>query len=120
MVNTRRGEVEGFVDGRPHRLVLTLGALAELEQAFGVGDLSALGERFATGRLSARDLARILGAGLRAGGAGWSDAEVAQLPFEGGPAGALKLAVALLDATFGGDPGAETPDGRPPRPRGEP
>ncbi|MFD1333765.1 gene transfer agent family protein, partial [Methylopila musalis] len=68
-VNRRRGEVEAVFDGRPHRLVLTLGALAELEDAFGVADLVALAERFERGRLSARDAARILAAGLRGGGA---------------------------------------------------
>lgn len=32
-VNRRRGETEAVFDGRPHRLALTLGALAELEHA---------------------------------------------------------------------------------------
>ena len=43
------------------RQLLTLGALAELEAGFGVDDLSGLGERFASGRFSARDVTRILG-----------------------------------------------------------
>ena len=41
---------------RRRTLVLTLGALAELEAAFGADDLVALAERFGTGRLKARDL----------------------------------------------------------------
>ena len=45
--------------------MLTLGALAELEAAFGAADLVALTERFGSGRLTARDLTRIIGAGLR-------------------------------------------------------
>jgi Phage tail tube protein, GTA-gp10 len=101
MVNPRRGEIEGRIDGRPHTLVLTLGALAELERAFEVDDLAALGARFGEGRLSARDLTRILGAGLRAGGTSCTDEEVAAFHFEAGPAGALRLAIALLNATFG-------------------
>ena len=103
MINARRGEIQGMIDGTAHRLVLTLGALAELEHAFAVQDLAALGARFANGKLSATDLTKILGAGLRAGGAAYLDHEVAELGFEGGPAGALKLVIALLNATFGAD-----------------
>jgi len=47
----------------PEVLCLTLGALAELEARLGGGDLMGLGERFASGRVSARDLIVILGAG---------------------------------------------------------
>ena len=60
-VNRRRGEVEAVIDGKPLRLCLTLGALAELEDAFGASDLQALAGRFAGGRLSARDLLVIAG-----------------------------------------------------------
>ena len=77
MVNRHRGEVGAVLDGRPRVLVLTLGALAELEAAFGVGDLAGLAARFERGRLSAHDLSRILGAGLRGAGETVSDAEVA-------------------------------------------
>ncbi len=59
-------------------LVLTLGALAELEAAFGADDLVALTERFGAGRLKARDLTRIIGAGLRGAGEAVSDDEVAR------------------------------------------
>lgn len=115
MVNARRGEIEGMIDGRPQKLVLTLGALAELEHAFAVEDLAGLGARFGKGRLSARDLTRILGAGMRAGGAACSDDEVAAMDFDGGPAGALKLAIELLNATFGG--GEAEAQSEPQRPR---
>ena len=54
-------------------------ALAELEDAFGADDLVALTERFATGRLKARDLTRIIGAGLRGAGEAVSDARGAML-----------------------------------------
>ncbi|MFX8813193.1 GTA-gp10 family protein, partial [Acinetobacter baumannii] len=46
MANVRRGEIEAVIDGRPRILCLTLGALAELEHAFGVYDLAGLSERF--------------------------------------------------------------------------
>ena len=62
--NARRGEIEAMLDGRQYRMCLTLGALAELEHALGAGDLVALGERFSTGRLSAKDMMAVIGAGL--------------------------------------------------------
>jgi hypothetical protein len=65
MANARRGEIDAVLDGRHYVLCLTLGALAELEQAFGATDLASLADRFSAGRLSARDLIRIVGAGLR-------------------------------------------------------
>jgi hypothetical protein len=57
MANKHRGEIEATLSGVPYRLVLTLGALAELEDAFGDGDMLALAARFETGRLSARRIA---------------------------------------------------------------
>ncbi len=99
--NRRRGEVEAVFDGRPHRLVLTLGALAELEDAFGVADLTALAERFERGRLSARDAVRILGAGLRGGGLDIAADDVARLAHAEGAAGFVRAVADLLQATFG-------------------
>jgi hypothetical protein len=55
MPNKHRGEIEAEIGGARRRLVLTLGALAELEAAFGADDLVALAERFGGGRLKARD-----------------------------------------------------------------
>jgi hypothetical protein len=109
--NRRRGEIEAVFDGRPRRLVLTLGALAELEDAFGVGDLAALAERFESGRLSARDATAILGAGLRGGGAEIDDGHVARLVHDEGAAGFVRVVAELLAATFGageGGPAADT------------
>jgi hypothetical protein len=100
-------------DGRPRRLVLTLGALAELEAAFDVGDLTALAERFETGRLSAGDLIRILGAGLRGAGEEISDAEIGRLAHEDGAPGFVRAAAALLGATFGGAEGGPAEAGGP-------
>ena len=68
MPNLHRGEIEAEIGGAKRRLVLTLDALAELEAAFGASDLVALAERFGSGRLSARDLTGIIGAGLRGPG----------------------------------------------------
>jgi hypothetical protein len=41
MPNRHRGEIEAELGGERMTLVLTLGALAELESAFGVDDLVA-------------------------------------------------------------------------------
>ena len=101
MPNLHRGEIEAEIGGARRRLVLTLGALAELEAAFGADDLTALAERFGSGRLKARDLVRIIGAGLRGAGEAISDEEVARLPVEGGATGYVRIAAALLAATFG-------------------
>lgn len=101
MANHHRGEIEAVLNGEPHRLCLTLGALAELERAFGAEDLLALAERFATGRLSSRDAIRIIGVGLRAAGHLIEDAAVADMKTEGGVAGFIDIVARLLAATFG-------------------
>jgi hypothetical protein len=101
MANTYRGEIDAEIGGARRRLVLTLGALAELEDAFGAEDLVALTERFAIGRLKARDLVRIIAAGLRGAGQAVSDDEVAAMEVEGGAQGYVRIAAALLAATFG-------------------
>lgn len=68
MVNRHRGEIEAVLDGKSYRLCLTLGALADLEHAFGEDDMLAVAERFEAGRIAARDAIRIIGAGLRGAG----------------------------------------------------
>lgn len=103
MPNARRGEIEAVFDGRPRTLVLTLGALAELEAAFGAEDLMALAERFSRGRLGARDAARIIAAGLRGAGESVSLDEVERMRAEGGAAGFARVVADLLSATFGAD-----------------
>jgi hypothetical protein len=101
MANRHRGEIDAELGGRRYTLCLTLGALAELEDAFGAADLTALAARFAQGRFAARDVLRIIAAGLRGGGNDLSDAEVAQLAAGGGAAGYVAILGALLTATFG-------------------
>jgi hypothetical protein len=108
MANPHRGEIEATIDGLPRRLCLTLGALAELEQAFGVDDMLSLAQRFSSGRISSRDAIRVLGAGLRSGGMAVDDVAVAAMTIEGGAVGAIDIVARLLAATFGG---AESPPG---------
>jgi hypothetical protein len=99
--NPHRGEISAIIDGEEKTLCLTLGALAELEARLSAGDLSGLAERFAGGRISARDLTAILGAGLRGAGHAITDDELARMHVEGGVRGAAETAVRLLRATFG-------------------
>lgn len=109
MPNIYRGEISADLGGRRRTLVLTLGALAELESAFGASDLVALAERFGTGRLSARDLVRIIAAGLRGAGETVSDDDVAAMTIDGGATGYVRIAADLIAATFDGAPTSETP-----------
>lgn len=101
MPNLHRGEIEAEIGGARRTLVLTLGALAELEAAFGAENLVALTERFASGRLAARDLTRIIAAGLRGAGETVSDDEVAAMRVDGGAQGYVRIAAELIQATFG-------------------
>ena len=115
MANRHRGEIAAVLGGRERILCLTLGALAELEAALGVGDLVALAERLGSGRLSARDVAKIIGCGLRGAGEKVSDDEVAAMRAEGGVAGFARIAAELIKATFGGEGEEEREGARPPR-----
>jgi len=101
MANRRRGEVEAVIGGRARRLRLTLGALAELEEALGAGDLGRLFERLAGGRLSARELIAVIGAGLRGAGEATSDAEVAGWAPEDGVGRLAALVGELVAASLG-------------------
>jgi hypothetical protein len=114
MANRLRGEIEAEIDGERRVLCLTLGALAELETAFGANDLMALAERFQSGRLSARDILLILACGLRGGGAKISNEDVATMRMPGGLPGCVRTAADLVAATFG-DPSGDPP--RPPAPQ---
>lgn len=112
MANKHRGEIDAQLGGETYRLVLTLGALAELEDAFGDQDMLALAQRFENGRLSARDCTRVLGAGLRGAGYSVSDADVASFECDGGAAGYVAIVARLLNATFGASGGDVTPSER--------
>jgi hypothetical protein len=101
MPNIQRGEISAVFEGEERVLCLTLGALAELEARLQAGDLVGLSERFASGRVSARDLTAIIGAGLRGGGNAITDDDLARMSIEGGLRGAAEIAARLLRATFG-------------------
>jgi hypothetical protein len=115
MANRFRGEIEAEIGGARRILCLTLGALAELETAFGARDLVALAERFQRGRLSARDISIILACGLRGGGAVVSNAEVEAMRTPDGLGGFVRIAADLIAATFGESEAGDRP--RPPAPQ---
>lgn len=94
--NKARGEVLLAIDGRPHRLCVTLGALAELEAAFDVDSFSELGERLA--RLTAADLIHVLAALTAGGGAPLSSAELSAASID--PKAAAEAVAAAFRAAF--------------------
>ncbi len=111
MANRHRGEIQAVLDGKTYRLCLTLGALAELEGAYGDQDMLAIAERFETGQLKACDAIRIIGAGLRGAGYDINDEAVAAMNIDGGAAGYVRTVANLLNATFPADSsGDDTPD----------
>jgi Phage tail tube protein, GTA-gp10 len=100
MVNRHRGEIEAVFDGTAYTLCLTLGALAELEHAYGGEDVLGLAERFEQGRIKASDAIKVIGAGLRGAGHSVSDEEVARFRMDDGAAGFMRVVVDVLKATF--------------------
>ncbi|MGD9540603.1 gene transfer agent family protein [Methylocystis sp.] len=116
MANAKRGEIDATLDGKTYTLCLTLGALAELESGFGASDLVALASRFEERRLSARDILRIIGCGLRGAGYEISDDDVARMKASEGLAGYVRIAADLLAATFGDAPTHDAP-ANPPTPQ---
>lgn len=102
MANRHRGEIDAELGGQNYTLVLTLGALAEIENAYGGEDMIAIAERFEGGRIKASDAIKVIAAGLRGAGFTFSDDEVAKLSVAGGAAGYLRIVADLLKATFVG------------------
>ncbi len=78
--NKARGEVLLAIDGRPHRLCLTLGALAELETAFDVVSMPELALRMSA--LSATDILIVLAALTAGGGEPLSASDLARAAVE--------------------------------------
>jgi hypothetical protein len=98
VANGARGQVIQPVGGTPRRLCLTLGALAELETAFGLAGWEALSERLRA--LSAKDMLLVLAALLRGGGEDQAAAELATLPVDFREA-AIAVAAAFMAAGEG-------------------
>lgn len=89
MPNIPRGEAALMAGGKQYRLLLTLGALAEIESGLGLADLSEVSARLK--QLRAADLAIVAAALMRGGGHDVSPADVMRLPID---LGALVASVA--------------------------
>ena len=100
MANRWRGEVVLVVDGHHHRMRLTLGALAELEEELAETSLMALVQRFEGGAFSTRDVLALLCAGLRGGGVEMNPDALAAAEIGGGPMRAAQAAAELLARAF--------------------
>ena len=88
------------IDGQQHVARLTLGALAELEEALEEGSLIDLVQRFEGNNFSSRDVLALIGAGLRGGGADISAKQLFHAQIEGGPMAAARAAAELLARAF--------------------
>ncbi len=100
MVNRHRGEVALQAGGETYTLCLTLGALAQLEAAYGGEDILTLADRFSSGQLTSRDALNLLEAGLKGGGHDLT-LDLETVNFEGGMAGLIRTLAELLRVTFG-------------------
>lgn len=100
MANPWAGEVAVWLDSQRHVAKLTLGALAELEEALGAISLIDLVERFEGRRFSTRDVLAVLVAGLRGGGWAGSAEELRRVEVRGGAVEAARVAAELLARAF--------------------
>ena len=101
MANPWAGEVEITLDGVPHVAKLTLGALAELEEALGEANgMIAMVERFEAGRFTTRDVLALIVAGLRGGGWRGGVEDLRAVEIAGGPLAAAGKAAELLARAF--------------------
>lgn len=100
VANPHRGEVLLVIDGAPHVMRLTLGALAGLETRLGTGSLMGLAERFETGEVPTSDLIALLAAGLAGAGSRISEQQLAASDIEGGAVGAMRAGLELLARAF--------------------
>ena len=91
MPNRIRGEAGLAAGGKTYRLLLTLGALAEIEDGLGLADLGQVAARMKTVR--AGDLAIVAAALLRGGGHDLTPVDVLRLPCDLGT-----LVAAVTDA----------------------
>ncbi|MFN4057499.1 MAG: gene transfer agent family protein [Roseinatronobacter sp.] len=98
--NPYSGEVVLVLNDQPHRLRLTLGALAELEAALSEDSVLAMVERFEQGRFSSRDVLALIVAGLRGGGWQGQAADLLTAEIAGGFSQAARVAAQLLARAF--------------------
>lgn len=88
------------INGEPHVMRLTLGALASLESELDEPSLVALVERFESTQFSTRDVLALVAAGLAGGGSDLTPADLAHAEIEGGPMAAAQAGAKLLARAF--------------------
>lgn len=88
------------IDGQSRVARLTLGALAELEDALAEKSLIALVERFESNAFSSQDVLSLLAAGLSAAGNDVTVDALKHAHIAGGPMAAAKAAAELLARAF--------------------
>ena len=104
---TRPGDVDLTINGEPHKMRLTLGALADIERALG-GDLEAVKQRLARPRIS--DIIQVVHALIGGGGGALTlKALVASDLDLGAATTAIAKAFDALDAEAPGKPQAPAP-----------
>jgi hypothetical protein len=109
MANGLRGAVPFILRGRRRALVLTLGALAEIETELGPEGLKGLADRLSDGKLSVSDALTVLAAGLRGAGEAVDRDELGRAIPATDLGSALNTAAALLAASFGGGSSSHPP-----------
>jgi hypothetical protein len=109
MTNIIRGAVSFLLDGRKRALVLTLGALAEMEAELGPDGLTGLAGRLSEGKLSASDAITVLAAGLKGAGEAMERDELGRAIPASDLGHALNTAADLLAASFGGGSSSPPP-----------
>lgn len=101
MTNAIRGEVPFRLGGRTRALVLTLGALAEMEQALPSPGLAGLAARLAEGKLTVSDAITVIAAGCAGAGEAIARDDLARMIPASDLGHVLTTAAALLAASFG-------------------
>jgi len=75
--NKRRGEVTfSPIPGVEYTMCMTLGAMAEIEEAFELDSITELSEVFSDGKFKIRQLIQLLAALIRGGGHDIEDSEI--------------------------------------------
>ncbi|NBB98098.1 MAG: gene transfer agent family protein [Alphaproteobacteria bacterium] len=100
MVNPHAGEVELTLNGQPHTLRLTLGALAELETGLDNESVLDLVTRLESGQIASRDVLAIIVAGLRGGGWQGNAADLMTVEIAGGMPACARAAALCLARAF--------------------
>ena len=76
MANKRRGEISFVAGEETYTMCMSLGAMAEIEDAFDLESIAELSTIFSDGKFKISDLIKLLGALIRGGGHDITDKEI--------------------------------------------